>query len=329
MSGLEGEVWLGDLAHAMDVLQVRDSETRTAIAALLGLAPATPRATLETPSQEPAVPLIRPTDRPFHEKSMPDPFDAPPLPLPEEYPLEEMPGLPLVVSAASRSHIPVPDWFEETSAYSPVDTVPILRAPYLPLFRPRAERAILVEMLSTTSRDGEMDLPRLLSGLLRGRPMRRLPRRPRRHLRRGVYLFADVSEGMAVYRPDQEYLLEQMIRLVGREWVQVHSFLGNPFRILQDDGTQSLVRLPPPGTPVLALTDLGLGASRPDTASAIWRNFATYLQEARCPLTVLVPYAERRWPSLGPARLVVLPWRTETQARDVARRRKKVALGSS
>jgi hypothetical protein len=112
---------------------------------------------------------------------------------------------------------------------------------------------------------------------------------------------------------------------VGEELTQVVHFRDNPLR-----GTSSApfwtwgpYQSPTPGTPVLALTDLGIGgpAVHPDRSTEEeWLTFARQLAESSCPLVVLVPYPERRWPRRLAQEIVLLSWDRATTVGTVARK---------
>ena len=84
---------------------------------------------------------------------------------------------------------------------------------------------------------------------------------------------------------------------------------------------------PPPGVPVLALTDLGL-AGRVERGAAdleaAWQFIAAVLAARGSSLTVLLPYLPARWPvSLGTC-IHLVPWdRSTTTVRARQARNRK------
>jgi hypothetical protein len=84
---------------------------------------------------------------------------------------------------------------------------------------------------------------------------------------------------------------------------------------------------PAPGIPVVVLTDLGI--AQPHGAMAVagaeeWREFASNVSRAQCPLLALVPYPARRWPAGLHRVMTILQWDRATTAAVV---RKVVGSG--
>jgi hypothetical protein len=114
-------------------------------------------------------------------------------------------------------------------------------------------------------------------------------------LTRGVQVLVDRGEGMEPFAADQEAFVDLLRRLVGDALVSVQTIYEAP------DRADPLWpwEPPPPGTPVLALTDLGLG-SRAGLSNveliAAWRTAAAVLAPRRSTMVGLIPYPRDRWP---------------------------------
>ena len=94
-------------------------------------------------------------------------------------------------------------------------------------------------------------------------------------------------------------LLRALRGAVGAERISVQDFETCPaYGVLHDETRLAIAYVPPrAGTPVLAVTDLGLArASAAQRASrmAAWRHLVRRLATLQAPLSVLSPYAEER-----------------------------------
>jgi hypothetical protein len=192
----------------------------------------------------------------------------------------------------------------------------------------RWARNILAAAVATRQPDGPIDLPRLVRDVANREWPATLPREVR-YAPRGAQLLVDFGEAMLPYAADQRGVAAQLRRLLGTDRVTTLHFAGSP---LQGVGTGPSdtwrpygdEHLPPPGTPVLALTDLGI-ARPPMTRSyggvRDWRRFAERLAAHGSRVVALVPYPERRWPrSLRPL-VRIIQWDRATTVGAVRFRR--------
>jgi hypothetical protein len=221
-------------------------------------------------------------------------------------------------------HAP-PDWLRtvphlEEATPSKISS----RIPLQSLFRPIWTRAILSDALSTAGVGGEIDIDRIIQQISAAQPLTELPRRQVPTLIRGVQLLVDCSEAMEPFAGDQILLKSAVYRVVGRNKTQTMSFHGNP---LWGAGSGLRDEWPaydpaPSGTPVLALTDLGIGnpgyfAERADDRD--WLEFTEMLREHGCPLIAFVPYPENRWPEALRTAMTILQWDRPTNSSAVRR----------
>lgn len=201
---------------------------------------------------------------------------------------------------------------EEISSLPPID----------PLLLPRWVRGILSAALAVPLPDGPPDVERVVEAVARGEAITELPRRPRPTLRLGVQLLVDRSARMAPFAKDQAWLEWALHRVVGEDRVELRRFIGTPLHAAASPagGYAAAYRPPVPGTPVLALTDLGIGRPMfdPDWREPDdWLAFAELLRRAGCPLLAFVPYPQSRWPRSLAQELTVIQWDRVTSAATV------------
>jgi hypothetical protein len=187
--------------------------------------------------------------------------------------------------------------------------------PIEPLFLPRWIRGIVAAALSAELPDGPPDVERAVDAAARLEPITDVPRRPLRTLRLGVQLLVDRSSRMTPFARDQSWLELTLHRILGENRVEVLSFTTTP---LEPDG--GTYRRPPPGTPVLLLTDLGIGRPLLDpgwTEPDEWLRFARAVRRADCRLTAFVPYPPARWPAQLARELTIIRWDRSTSAATI------------
>jgi hypothetical protein len=315
-----------DLLRALTVLRPVDDAEKAAIARFCGV---------EVFLPELAQPVIPPPPRPIEtapvepsqaDTKRPSGGSEPPISLPSDSPRptqeDEIPSVLVPDYTESRQY---PDWLDTVEPL-PEAGSSVVAPTFEPLLVAQWARGILAASVATLSEAGPLDVERLVRGIARGTAWRRIPRRPWPTLARGALVLVDRSDALLPFAADQEQVVEQIRAVVGRDGVQVLDFEGNPAwgagTGSQDEWQEDFERWRPPvGTPVLALSDLGIGSGygiRP-VHPAAWRAFADLLRRAGCPLVAFVPYASKRWPAdLGRA-LHVLPWDRGTSARTVRR----------
>lgn len=212
------------------------------------------------------------------------------------------------------------------------------RPPHLPLLEPRWTRAILTSTLATLSDEGELDIDETVDLIAGVRPLDPLPRLPVRTMRRGVQLLLDRSPALTPYSRDVDWLADQVLRIAGRDRIDVRDFVACPVRRSGDadaddrgddpfEAEQTAYAPPARNTVVLAVTDLGIGRPHGWTEWAAvdeWLSFASMLRKAACPLVALVPYAAHRWPRRLSRSMTILEFDRRTTASTV---RRVVGLG--
>ena len=190
------------------------------------------------------------------------------------------------------------------------------------LFKPQQTRTLLSRALARRADTGPWDLVRVIEMCARGEPLVHAPRLPEPTLSSGVQLLVDRSDTMMVFAQDQSNLEQAIRKLVGEDKLEVLYFDGFPSRarsLAQDRWATYERLLPPPGTVVAILSDLGIAHApwlpiRP--APARWRDLALRLRRRGCPVVAFVPYHPSRWPSELRRALTIIQWdgRTRTSA---------------
>ena len=304
-------IFLGDAAAALEALEPGDAETEQRIFDLLDLPTVEPARVHDEPA---ATETARDTASVADVEPPPDP--------------NALPSYRYVPSSLESESPRV----GSTPSLRPLDGAPPLalesserdepRLPLTPLTRVASTRAILSASLSTDVAVG-VDVQRAVGIIARREPFDHLPVRTIRTVRRGVQLLVDKSVGMAPYLRDQSWLSEWIIRVVGRQRVEIASFTGVPQRGLHR-GLRRLraYRPPPSGTPIVVLTDLGIAYPLLDNAAgpADWLAFASLARHAGCPVTAFVPYPSARWPPGLDRIMTILQWDRQLTARQAAKR---------
>jgi hypothetical protein len=223
-----------------------------------------------------------------------------------------------------------PAWLQAHGAL--VSTEPSTRsAPAIePLFRSETRLALLAALLATDADEGDLDLELILERLSQLRPIEELPRLPVPTLQRGVQVLLDVGQGMDPYAEDRDSFAGWLGGILPNDRVSVLQFVGCPSRGCGIGPRSEWSPWVPPnrGTPVLALTDLGINGPIFDTERGQmreWLAFARRLEALGCPFAALLPYAANRWPPRLARAMRLLHWSERANTRQVtyARRRRR------
>jgi hypothetical protein len=181
-----------------------------------------------------------------------------------------------------------------------------------PLFRREWTRAIICEALSTTMRDGPIDVARSLDLLVRLEAFLEVPRIGTRTLAWGCQLLLDVGSGMKPFAGDRQQLVRIIQEFVGLERVQLLSFREAPYLRVEDAAGNACSYRPPQGaTPVCIVTDFGIGQppySITEASIELWTKFVRSVQGAGRRLIAFVPYPPKRWPESLAAECALVQW---------------------
>jgi hypothetical protein len=184
------------------------------------------------------------------------------------------------------------------------------------LLEPRSTRATLAAAVSTVSDDGPVHTEALVEAVAEVRPIHPLPRRHVPTLRRGVQVLLERGDAMLPHTEDAEDVLKRLDGVVSGS-LQVVSFDYDPTHVDSDDNPDGVAyKPPPPGTPVLAITQLGLRQGR---GSGTWIRLASALARRGSRLIALVPTAARSVPSAVSRVIAVIAWDRTTTIASVLR----------
>jgi hypothetical protein len=292
-------IGVADVLRALDALRPADDDTTSAVVALLGFDLLPPAGTVEP--------------------TTPDDVDLDTEEVEAYREADEGAEIELLtpISHDSAPLDPRTDW----RAAEPVDEHPIevLTAPlpHQPLLLPRRAPSIIAAAAATVTEEDAPDPEALVEMVAEGRPVQRIPHRRRRTLIRGVQVLLDHGKGMEPFARDQVELLRDIRSVVGRSAVERVSFRNAPTRGALPAGQRrwQAYTPPPAGTPVLAVTDLGIGGPPVYPAraqSGEWVDLAAQLGRRGSALVALVPYPPSRWPPQVAAAVPVVTWDRKT-----------------
>ncbi|MEZ5609809.1 MAG: hypothetical protein R3E45_05095 [Rhodocyclaceae bacterium] len=273
---------------------------------------------IKAPQPEPVAPapLPEPT-RPERAAPHPPPAGPPPArPVPQHF----VPDLPRA-SEPLRERDPQREW-QAVEALARADTVARPAAAPPELFRPEWARTLVTTLAARRLPGRAIDEARLVRELANGHPLRRIPRLRRWTLTLGVQLLIDVSPGMEAFAADQIALSERFVEAVGEAHMEEWLFADCPLRGVFADADDVAWRAPQPGVPVVAVSDLGLGAPPDHLARAgvqEWLDFAARLAARGSRLTVLSPWPRTRVPAALAEHIAFVEWDRPTSAAQVRR----------
>jgi hypothetical protein len=317
---VRGEIWLGDAVRALARMAPADETETAAVMRALGFAASRP----------PSSGSARRWDREPTEAGEPADGDTPPPSDSDSrgtggtaagagaYDDVDLSVLPLLTPAAS-----VPP---ERTGWGASPTLERVEERHLagnrvlaPLLPPSSEPATLQVIVSTEICDGSPLVDEVVRMLAARQPLRSLPREARRTLGRGADVLIDVGAAMSPFRSDERHVIDVLCRWVGDEAVRVRRFSECPSRGTGDGPvwTWGPYEPPPPATPVLLLTDFGIGgpAHHPQRAYRDeWELFLDLLERRGCPVSALVPYPPERQPCWARERMTLLTWDRSTTA---------------
>jgi hypothetical protein len=314
---------LADLAQSFDLLRPQDEATRRRVADALGFAAigrAAPR--LEEPTAPQTVVAPRPAPRPAPLADT-TPFDDLPVepvgPEPQQPQSKTQPILSFELAGPTRSApsggvLSRPGWWERITVIER-QADPARIPPPDPLLLPIWSRTTYMQTLSTTVLEGRLDISRLVDLVAKLEAPAQIPRLPWLTMRNGVQILVDYGDAMMPFRNDQRRVVREVQELAGgNAFFEVFLFRGAPARWAQPLITRRGLRayeLPPPGAPVLLLTDLGIGAlaaGQSYVAPEEWQTFARSAAMVGCPTTAYVPYQPHRWPPLLRNEMSLVHW---------------------
>jgi hypothetical protein len=316
-------IFLGDLARAICELGISDPTALKLAAEMLGFNLDTGDAGKQGVRLEPAVTNnapIAPSEGVSETKTSTP--DAGNVPTPET----ETNKAKVVAIELSRTTGQKETWIPEVTPLPAQEDGPIATPPLVPLLMPQWTRGILSAALSTWDDEGLLDIEGVTEVLANAENVERLPTLLSLTLGRGVQLLLDKSQAMMPFVRDQAWLLKEIRNVAGNDKVEVLRFIGSPGRGAgAGPRPWPAYQPPPPGVPVVILSDLGI--RQPMLASDWadedeWVAFAEAVLRAHCPLIALVPYKASRWPRSLTRLMSIVPWDRSTTAARVNSLRK-------
>jgi hypothetical protein len=318
---VRAQVWLGDLLWIFSDLRPGEDEVAL-IARMLRLE--TTAASRNVPEPMATPPPSQPaTQRTEHE-----------TPLDERAPRDReanqaatasrlSPASRLVRIATGNAQAEPPAWAHTTNRMAAPPKPPAAAAEPEPILAMRVRRAIVAGAVSTLAAEGAPDIRVILRTIGRGQTLVTLPRRARPTLRLGAHVLVDKWLGMAPFAADASGVAQHLQRLISPDRLRVLRFVGSPLgRMRWPVGKPRPWSPPPRGTPILVLSDFGLGGPLLDAARSDisqWLRFARMARDAGCPVVGLIPIESARWPRALTSRMTLLYWSERLTAGAVRR----------
>lgn len=323
MEGKKNEIFLGDLVRAVRELGAGDASTVRLIAEVLGfeIEERTPLPMAETVRGEGRMVEPSPVDEAKPERAERDERSQ----MPSKTGVDEE-GLLHVPVDVSTVRSETEELRTDVEPFPPQETAHIEPPALVPLFRPQWTRGILNASLATRAADGPLDVERVAEMLARRESVERFPTLPSQTMRRGAQLLVDKGRAMMPFSRDQAWLLNEIRDVAGDSLVRVLRFVGSPLRGACDKPAPKpwpQYRPPPPGTPVVLVTDLGISRQSATVADRAdekeWLEFAGVVERALCPLVAFVPYGQERWPRSLARRMNIVHWDRSTSVATVGK----------
>ncbi len=177
-----------------------------------------------------------------------------------------------------------------------------------------------------SNRLGSLDLNRLTQSIALQEMPRHLPRRRMQSWHPELVVVLDFCQRLWPYREDMHRLAERLLRQCGRSGLSLrivnHGPLGtwsnwlahqnpNTFEQPQERPWQ----MPPVGTPVLIVSDLGLLEGAQSGPGRIWQQFIKQLLKAQTRPLALLPLGAEQLDASLPTALTLLRWSPDARSR--------------
>ncbi|MBL0284409.1 MAG: hypothetical protein IPQ01_11205 [Zoogloea sp.] len=147
-------------------------------------------------------------------------------------------------------------------------------------------------------RAGGLDVPALVRRLARAENIRRLPRRSRCASGGEVWVVIDRAQRLLPYDTDFDQIVGEVARLHGAASLRLWVVCESPDAVLwtrrgrgPEEGVRGRIPVPPPGTPVLILGDLGLLSGRGQAEA--WVGFCRRLRDGGADPVAWLPLSPR------------------------------------
>lgn len=292
---MRSEIFLGDLARALEGLKCRTDDEARRIANCLGFGVKPvepPRPPVEIYDPRTVQPALLFEQRPRPPVAHIPPLAETPPQLPSGSLASQLKPLALVSVIEDE---PAPDWLNnKDSLYLSKSETAVSRES---LFTELTHRHIISASLATLRTSQEIDVPKLLTAVCRQTILVDLPRCKEATLDLGCQILLDYSATMVPFWEDLNSLIEQVNRVMGAASTRVYSFDTRPTEAMY--WTMSGERKPwqPEQRPVLVATDFGLmGKTGRAQLEPAWKRFVDDCARDGSPLVILIPWPQERWP---------------------------------
>ena len=237
---------------------------------------------------------------PDEEGELPDEPKPPLPPAPEPARRPPLQARFFAVLQASTPPAPEPRPTPVYQALTAADCEPRLpgEAPILPLV-PRTRLWPALRRSLARPRAGGLDVPALVRRLARAENIRRLPRRSRCASGGEVWVVIDRAQRLLPYDTDFDQIVGEVTRLHGAASLRLWVVCESPDAVLwtrrgrgPEEGVRGRIPVPPPGSSVLILGDLGLLSPGRGQAEA-WVGFCRRLRDGGADPVAWVPLSPR------------------------------------
>ncbi len=176
------------------------------------------------------------------------------------------------------------------------------------------------------NRFGALDMLQLVQQIAAQALPRHLPRRRLQSWHPELVVILDFCQRLWPYREDMHRLAERLLSQCGQSGLSLrivnHGPLGNwsDWRSHQNptatnEPQEQPWRMPPAGTPVLIVSDLGLLLGAQSEPGRVWQQFITTLLQAQIRPVALMPLGAEQLDKSLPAALVLLRWSPDARSR--------------
>lgn len=341
MSLPRGEIFIGDLVRAYTQIGAGDRETAEAVASMLGFTLSGEEPARGQAGAAGAAQTMTRADKlgrgRLGETQAAQP-ERPRLPPRREGPLRKYPQTSFVAAREDEPTIEFEHWHEEPLRASVDGThsdwpswagaAGAAALPHESLLHLRWTRGILGEALATPREGRTPDILKAVEVIARGDDLARLPMLKVPTIARGCQVLCDVSHGMMPFTKDRREILDAVRSVVGHELVEVYYFEDCPVYGVEREENLEFVPYepPPPETPVLIISDLGVAESPYSmrrSSPGEWLGLLDILRGAGCPVLALAPYPPSRWPASLVGRLRIVQWDRRTTVAAVRHTRER------
>jgi formylglycine-generating enzyme required for sulfatase activity len=190
---------------------------------------------------------------------------------------------------------------------------------------PKARLMPALKRYTSSDRTAGLDVPLLVKQIAGQQLPRHLPRRQLKTWHSHWVVVVDFAKRLWPYRQDMHRLAEDLLHACGQSGVSIRIINHGPLQHWTDwveeqrtSGalpTKHAWRMPPAGTPVLLVSDLGLLEGPDSTSYQAWQRFIRQLGKAQTRPLALVPLGAEQFDGGLPSNLILLRWSPDARIR--------------